>query len=55
MPPLDYLPDGNRNFVFGRISVPPGYTREATLNFAQSMEDVRVLCGTAKSCEITPH
>ena len=40
MPPVDYLPDGNRNFVFGRISVPPGYTREATLNFAQSMEDV---------------
>ena len=40
MPPLDYLPDGNRNFVFGRISVPSGYTREATLNFAQSMEDV---------------
>ena len=40
MPPLDYLPDGNRNFVFGRISVPPGYTREATLDFAQSMEDV---------------
>jgi HAE1 family hydrophobic/amphiphilic exporter-1 len=39
MPPLDYLPDGNRNFVFGRISVPPGYTREATLEFAQSMED----------------
>ena len=39
MPPLDYLPDGNRNFVFGRISVPPGYTREI-LNFAQSMEDV---------------
>ncbi|MEE2820256.1 MAG: efflux RND transporter permease subunit [Pseudomonadota bacterium] len=40
MPPLDYLPDGNRNFVFGRISVPPGYTREATVNFAQSMENV---------------
>ena len=40
IPPLDYLPDGNRNFVFGRISVPPGYTREATVNFAQSMEDV---------------
>ena len=40
MPPLDYLPDGNRNFVFGRISVPSGYTREATVNFAQSMEDV---------------
>ncbi len=40
MPPLDYLPDGNRNFVFGRISVPPGYTREATVKFAQSMEDV---------------
>ena len=40
MPPLDYLPDGNRNFVFGRILVPSGYTREATVNFAQSMEDV---------------
>ena len=39
MPPLDYLPDGNRNFVFGRISVPPGYTRDATLEFAQTMED----------------
>lgn len=39
-PPLDYLPDGNRNFVFGRIFVPPGYTRDATLDFAQSMEDV---------------
>ena len=39
MPPLDYLPDGNRNFVFGRISVLSG-TREATVNFAQSMEDV---------------
>lgn len=40
IPPLDYLPDGNRNFVFGRISVPSGYTQSATLDFAQSMEDV---------------
>ena len=40
MPPLDYLPDGNQNFVFGRVTVPPGYTREATLEFAELMENV---------------
>ena len=31
LPPLDYLPDGNRNFVFARIIVPPGYNKEATI------------------------
>ena len=38
VPPLDYLPDGNRNFVFARIIVPPGYNKEATLDIAKSME-----------------
>ena len=38
IPSLDYLPDGNRNFVFARIIVPPGYNKEATLEIAKSME-----------------
>ena len=35
---MDYLPDGNRNFVFARIIVPPGYNKEATLDIAKAME-----------------
>ena len=38
MPKLDYLPDGNANFVFGRIIVPPGYSMEETLRIAERME-----------------
>ena len=38
IPPLDYLPDGNRNFVFARISVPPGYNKEATVEISKAME-----------------
>ena len=39
IPSLDYLPDGNRNFVFARIIVPPGYNKEATLDIAKAMEN----------------
>ena len=39
LPPLDYLPDGNRNFVFARIMVPPGYNKEATIDIARAMEN----------------
>ena len=35
---MDYLPDGNRNFVFARIIVPTGYNKEATLEIARAME-----------------
>ena len=38
MPKLDYLPDGNANFIFGRISVPAGYSMEETLRIAERME-----------------
>ena len=38
LPPLDYLPDGNRNFVFARIMVPSGYNKEATLEISRAME-----------------
>jgi len=39
IPPLDYLPDGNRNFVYARIMVPPGYNKEATIDIARAMEN----------------
>ena len=39
MPKLDYLPDGNANFVFGRIIVPPGYSMDETLRIAERMEN----------------
>ena len=38
MPRLDYLPDGNTNFVFGRLIVPPGYSMDETLRIAEKME-----------------
>ena len=38
LPRLDYLPDGNANFVFGRLIVPTGYSMEETLRIAEKME-----------------
>ena len=38
LPPLDYLPDGNRNFVFARIIVPPGYNKNSTVEISRAME-----------------
>ena len=38
MPKLDYLPDGNANFVFGRLQVPPGYSLNETNRIARKME-----------------
>ena len=39
MPQLDYLPDGNANFILGRIFVPPGYSIEETKRIATKMEE----------------
>ncbi len=39
LPPLEYLPEGNRNFVFGIILPPPGYNLETTTGIAQRVED----------------
>ena len=38
MPRLDYLPDGNRNFVFSRVQPPPGYNLETTFQIAERIE-----------------
>jgi len=39
LPRLDYLPDGNANFVFGRLIVPTGYSMDETLRIAEKMEN----------------
>jgi len=40
MPPLDYLPKGNRNLVFGGVLIPPGLSVEEMENYAERMERV---------------
>ncbi len=40
LPKLDYLPDGNRNFVVGRIQPPPGYNLNETFRVAEQIENV---------------
>lgn len=39
LPKLEYLPEGNRNLVFGIILPPPGYNLETTTEIARSVED----------------
>ncbi len=38
MPPLDYLPKGNRNLVFGGLLIPPGYSVEQMTMIAERIE-----------------
>jgi HAE1 family hydrophobic/amphiphilic exporter-1 len=40
MPPLDYLPAGNRNLVFGGLLLPPGLSVEARTELAERMESM---------------
>ncbi len=37
-PDLEYLPDGNRNFVFGVLIPPPGYNLDTATDIAQTLE-----------------
>ncbi|MCH7944034.1 MAG: efflux RND transporter permease subunit, partial [Proteobacteria bacterium] len=39
MPKLEYLPNGNRNLVFGHLLPPPGYNLETTVKIAEGIED----------------
>ncbi|MBB4286923.1 efflux RND transporter permease subunit [Roseospira goensis] len=39
LPKLEYLPEGNRNLVFGIILPPPGYNLDTTTAIGQSIED----------------
>jgi HAE1 family hydrophobic/amphiphilic exporter-1 len=38
MPPMDYLPAGNRNLVFGGLLIPPGLSVEQRESIAQNIE-----------------
>lgn len=40
LPRLEYLPEGNRNLVFGLIIPPPGYNLETTQSIAKRIESV---------------
>ncbi|MBC8270291.1 MAG: efflux RND transporter permease subunit, partial [Rhodospirillaceae bacterium] len=39
LPKLDYLPDGNRNFILGRIQPPPGFNLSTTYGIAERIEN----------------
>ena len=39
LPKLDYLPDGNRNLVFGIVIPPPGYNLKTMTEIANKVED----------------
>ncbi len=55
LPKLDYLPDGNRNFVFGRIQPPSGYNLSATYAIAERIENsVRPLWSRVSGEESEP-
>lgn len=38
-PPMDYLPAGNRNLVFGGLLIPPGLSLDQRIKIAERMED----------------
>ncbi len=40
LPKLEYLPEGNRNLIFGVIIPPPGYNLDTTYDIAQRIEAV---------------
>ena len=59
MPPLDYLPAGNRNLVFGGLLIPPGYSIEQQEQVAQRIEAqvepyMRYHDGTIESSAVPP-
>jgi len=39
LPPLEYLPEGNRNLVFGVLQPPPGYNLATTFDIASRIEE----------------
>ncbi len=55
LPKLDYLPEGNRNLVFGVVVPPPGYNLDTTSGIAKRIEDaVRPLWATETGPESKP-
>ncbi|MEO1313485.1 MAG: efflux RND transporter permease subunit, partial [Pseudomonadota bacterium] len=54
LPKLEYLPEGNRNLVFGLIIPPPGYNLQTTETIAQRIENVARPMWEAAPEPVTP-
>ncbi|MBL4693217.1 MAG: efflux RND transporter permease subunit, partial [Magnetovibrio sp.] len=55
LPKLEYLPEGNRNLIFGRILPPPGYNLATTTKIAERVENaVRHLWASQTGPESKP-
>lgn len=55
LPKLEYLPEGNRNLVFGIILPPPGYNLDTTTAIAEQLEaSVRPLWSSVSGPEAAP-
>ena len=54
-PDLEYLPNGNRNFIFGFVLPPPGYNLATSTQIGQNLEDaVRPLWASESGPESEP-
>ena len=55
LPKLDYLPEGNRNLIFGVVVPPPGYNLDMTSGIAERIENaVRPLWASETGIETKP-
>jgi len=55
LPKLEYLPEGNRNLVFGIVLPPPGYNLDTTTAIAEDLEaEVRPLWASETGPESAP-
>ena len=55
LPKLEYLPEGNRNLVFGIIIPPPGYNLETMTGIAEQIEqEIKPLWATETGPESAP-
>ncbi|MCP4698060.1 MAG: efflux RND transporter permease subunit [Gammaproteobacteria bacterium] len=55
LPKLEYLPEGNRNLVFGIILPPPGYNLETTTRIAEALEkEIRPVWVSESGSESAP-
>lgn len=51
LPPLDYLPSGNRNIIFGLLFPPPGYNLDQLSELGTRIEDrIRPSWETTENC-----
>ncbi len=55
LPKLEYLPEGNRNLLFGIVIPPPGYNLETTTGIATGIEnEIRPLWASESGLESNP-